>query len=56
VGPREPPGWWTAFWIRHELNTGIAAHHTRQRLTAMFGPDWGPISEVELAEAVRRLR
>jgi hypothetical protein len=52
----EPPGWWRAFWGRHETNTGLTREDTMRMLRKLLGPDWTPRSAEELTEAVRQLK
>ncbi len=54
-GPKfEPPGWWAAFWDRHQANTGMTREETIQMLRALHGPGWAPPSErAEMAREIR---
>lgn len=55
-GPKdEPPGWWDAFWRRHEQNTGQSREEALEMLRRLHGENWQPRSEVELQEEIDRL-
>ncbi len=49
---QEYPGWWGEFWTRHEKNTGLSREKTIEQLRRVFGPDWRPASDSELARGV----
>ena len=48
----EPPGWWNAFWQRHQANTGQSPAEVKKMLRDLYGPNWHPRDEKELAAAV----
>ena len=55
-GPKEePPGWWDAFWKRHEANTGQTREEAIEMLRRLLGEDWMPASEQELQQELDRL-
>lgn len=55
-GPKEePPGWWDAFWQRHEANTGQSRAEALRMLRRLRGQDWQPASEADLQRALERL-
>ncbi|MDY6940089.1 MAG: hypothetical protein SWY16_20840 [Cyanobacteriota bacterium] len=51
----EPPGWWDAFWQRHETNTGQTREEAIEMLRRLLGPDWMPATEAELQQELDRL-
>ncbi|MBE9042176.1 hypothetical protein IQ235_15465 [Oscillatoriales cyanobacterium LEGE 11467] len=54
-GPKEePPGWWEAFWQRHEANTGQTREEAIEMLRRLRGEDWMPASELELQQELDR--
>ncbi len=52
----QPPGWWAAFWDRHERNTGMTRDDTMRMLRRLLGPTWMPASEDALVRAVKRVK
>lgn len=50
----QPPGWWAAFWQRHEANTGQDPVATMEMLRRLYGPNWQPRDEAELQEALKK--
>ncbi len=52
----EPPSWWTAFWDRHEKNTGMTRSDTMILLRKLFGPNWQARSEEEMVQAIEKLK
>jgi hypothetical protein len=50
------PGWWKAFWDRHEKNTGLTREDTMILLRKLLGERWQPADEKALAEAVEKLK
>jgi hypothetical protein len=36
----EPPGWWDAFWAKHEEDTGMTKDDTMNLLLDLFGPSY----------------
>jgi hypothetical protein len=52
----QPPGWWAAFWDRHEKNTGMTRDDTMRMLRNLYGPNWMPAAETELAQAVKGVK
>jgi hypothetical protein len=50
------PGWWKAFWDRHEKNTGLTREDTMILLRKLLGEGWKPADEKALAEAVEKLK
>jgi len=51
----EPPGWWNAFWERHEKNTGQTPKDAIEMLRTLYGPNWNPRDEQHLAAAAEAL-
>jgi hypothetical protein len=49
----QPPGWWAAFWKRHEENTGMTRDDTMRMLRRLRGASWMPATQEELAGAVK---
>jgi hypothetical protein len=52
----QPPGWWAAFWDRHEKNTGMTRDDAMRMLRRLLGPAWMPESEEQLAKALREVK
>ena len=52
----EPPGWWDAFWKRHQENTGQTREEAIEMLKKLMGPKWMPRTEAELRERLDALR
>ncbi len=51
----EPPDWWTGFWQRHQTNTKMSPEETIHMLRELYGPNYTPKSEGELARELRRM-
>jgi hypothetical protein len=49
---QQPADWWQQFWKRHQQNTGQTPEQTMQMLHELYGPNWQPRSEKELAKAL----
>lgn len=52
-GPKvQPPGWWAAFWKRHQQNTGDTPDQARQKLLQLLGKGFEdrPVEESQLVE------
>ena len=49
---RELPGWWEAFWRRHEEVTGRSREETLAELRRLFGRSFSPRTEEELRAAI----
>ncbi len=50
-GPKQQPeGWWEAFWIRHEQNTGDSRKEAMRKLKKLLGKDYQdlPVNDVYL--------
>lgn len=55
-GPKtEPPGWWDAFWKRHQMNTGLTPEETLDTLRKLYGPNWKPVSPEDFEKKIRKL-
>ncbi len=55
-GPKsEPPGWWDAFWKRHQMNTGLTPEETLDTLRKLYGPNWKPGSPEDFEKAIKKL-
>ena len=52
----EPPGWWDAFWKRHQENTGMTPQETMNRLRKLYGPNWTPRDQEQLLDEIRKLK
>ncbi len=48
----QPADWWEQFWKRHQQNTGQTPEQTMKMLHKLYGPNWQPRSERELAKAL----
>lgn len=51
----EPPGWWNAFWQRHQGNTGQTPEEAIKMLRKLLGKDWTPRNEEDLIAALEKL-
>jgi len=51
----EPPGWWDAFWKRHQANTTMTPEETIRMLRKLYGPSWTPRSEKEMNDELWKL-
>ena len=51
----QPPGWWDAFWKRHQENTGQSPAEAIAMLQKLYGPNWMPLTREELAGAAEAL-
>lgn len=55
-GPKfQPPGWWEAFWQRHEANTGQSREQALEMLRRLRGQNWVPESEQQLRRELQRV-
>jgi hypothetical protein len=52
----QPPGWWDAFWVRHEKNTGDNREVALRKLRQLLGdsPESLPVSDLYLRDLLRR--
>jgi hypothetical protein len=51
----EPPGWWDAFWKRHQANTSMTPEETIRMLRNLYGPTWAPRSEKDMNDELWKL-
>ena len=51
----QPPGWWDAFWERHEANTGDSREVAIAKLIELLGKDFrkNPVCELYLSDLLR---
>lgn len=49
-----PPGWWNAFWQRHQANTNQTPEEALKMLRKILGKDWTPRNEEELLAALQK--
>ena len=51
----QPPGWWDAFWKRHEANTGDSREEAIAKLIKLLGKNYReqPVCELYLRDALK---